>query len=809
MSLSYGDPNYILSLNETPLGWSGNYDRSKSMKGIKTDPKLSLIVEKQTNSRLHIQIFNPDAQYIEIPNVIQAQPSSQTTTSPLYSVSFPDNGIVVTRSKGNDVIFDTSKHLDQLLSRENFVQLKTSINKNPIIYGLGERRTRLALPYPQEYNFIPTDTQTPPDGLPLYGSHPFHIEVAPSGECHGILFLNTYPMQVSLENGSLTYRSMGGKLDIYIFMGPTQKDVMTQYTDLIGRPCLVPSWSMGFHHCRWGYRSLTEVETRYEDHKKAGIPVDCMWFDIDYMDNFKIFTTNPYKFPEDKMNAFFTRLASEGVSSVAIIDPQMSGNGKPGGYHAHEALLESGAYLRHPTEDKPFVGKAWPRECIYPDFTNPASQAVWSSLMKDFLGRVNLTGIWLDMNEPTCFPETSQPKHPTFPWTPGDIKTNNIPMSVRAHCGTHLAAKSLYGKTMSDVTVQSLLDARPGIRPFVLTRSSFIGSGHTHAKWLGDNHSEWPDLVDSISGVVTMGLFGITIIGADIGGFLGNTTPEMMTRWLELGVFLYPFLRNHNHHDGTEQALPAFRGPEAAIIKRYAFVRQYIQSYMYTQMHFAHQTGIPIVRSLSMEFPADAATRTIDTQAMLGDALLVTPVIAEKAVNVTGHFPNCRWYDFWSFEEDLAVSKKGTSVLLDAPLDHIPVHIRGGTVVTLQSQTASTLNGMRASPLTVVCALDEKSAAKGFAILDDGISTNDTAFTRLDFEATSSSFAINVTRNNFQTDQQMEKLVITGLARAAVTRVRLNAFGHSFTWSYHAEKGILTIKFDNPVKLVDGINLLF
>jgi len=188
--------------------------------------------------------------------------------------------------------------------------------------------------------------------------------------------------------------------------------------------------------------------------------------------------------------------------------------------------------------------------------------------------------------------------------------------------------------------------------------------------------------------MLSFNMFQIPMVGADICGFNGNTTQALCNRWVQLGAF-YPFSRNHNTDDGIDQD-PVSMGEMVVKSAKKALTARYrLHPYLYTLFYLAHETGSTVARPLFFEFFTDAKTLAIDEQFMWGSWLLVNPVLKEQDVEVSAYLPKGIWYDF-----DLDSGKKyvssGETVKLPAPLDTIPVLVRGGGILPLQKPELTT-----------------------------------------------------------------------------------------------------------------------
>ncbi|NXB81840.1 MGA protein, partial [Donacobius atricapilla] len=284
----------------------------------------------------------------------------------------------------------------------------------------------------------------------------------------------------------------------------------------------------------------------------------------------------------------------------------------------------------------------------------------------------------------------------------------------KTYLGDHYNTHSLFGWAQTEPTFNVVQQAT-GKRPFVLSRSTFVGSGKHGAHWLGDNFSRWKDLHRSVIGILEFNLFGIPYIGADICGFNYNTTYELCLRWMQLGSF-YPFSRNHNAEGNSEQD-PAVFGDAFAKISRAALrIRYSLLPYLYTLFYESHVHGGTVVRSLMHEFTSDQETHGIDTAFLWGPAFMIAPVLQEATRSVTVYFPEAQWFDYYTV---LPSAWKRNYATVSAPLNKIPLYIRGGYILPQQAP-ATTTTESRLNPFGLIIALDEQGQASGSLFWDDG-----------------------------------------------------------------------------------------
>jgi alpha-glucosidase (family GH31 glycosyl hydrolase) len=320
----------------------------------------------------------------------------------LYDFVFLDNdfGFKIIRISDGEAIFDTSvsplnSMAHPLIFKDNYLEISTRIPNNANIYGLGESVApfRRNSAYTRQTMWTRDDAN--PENKNVYGVHPFHLEMR-NGKAHGVFLLNSNGMDVIIEQNALTYKVLGGILDFYIFLGPNPNDVISQYYAVIGKPPLPPLWAFGFHHCRYGYQNIAEVKEVVRKYNESGLYLETMWTDIDYMDNYKDFTFDPIAFPLKEMNDFISELHERGQKYVLIIDPAIKVEND---YKPYVEGLMDDIFVKS-ADNSIFLGKVWPGLTVFPDFYNPKTQQYWTKWITEFLGMLNLDGLWIDMNEP-------------------------------------------------------------------------------------------------------------------------------------------------------------------------------------------------------------------------------------------------------------------------------------------------------------------------------------------------------------------------------------------------------------------------
>ncbi|EDO41811.1 predicted protein [Nematostella vectensis] len=693
---------------------------------------------KMTNLfKLHGDIYDPANKRYEVP--IPTPMITQKSNSQDYDVSFTSFpfGISVTRKSTGTVLFNST--VGGMIFEDQFLQI-SSLLPSSNIYGLGEHADAFKLNVTWRRDTMFARDVATPEGMQynLYGVHPFYLNVENDGNANGLFLLNSNALEVILQpTPAITYRSLGGVLDFYMFLGPTPEAVAQQYITLIGKPRLPPYWGLGYHLCRWGYGNVSRTITVNDNMRRYKIPQDVQWNDIEYMKDHLDFTVDSTNW--GGLGDFVKKLHTQyDQHYIPIVDPGISNTQPSGSYPPYSDGLAMGVFV-NASNGGPIVGQVWPGNTVYPDFFNPSTQSYWTKQISQFHDVVPFDGLWIDMNEPSNFVQGSTSGCPNTKWdnppyTPhiiGDkLIDKTLCMSARHYGYRHYDVHSLYGYTETVATMSALESIR-GKRSMVISRSTFPNSGQHGGHWLGDNQATWESMYLSVPGILNMNMFGIPLVGADICGFLGNTNYELCARWTQLGAF-YPFSRNHNTKGATPQDPASFGDKFASMARGVLLTRYRMLPYLYTLFFDAYNMGSTVARPLFFEFPKDAKTLAIDRQFMWGSSLLVTPVLQQGASDVTGYFPDATWYNVYDVRLRAPCAppgselqregsggqyhKLGCPVLCDTPL-----HIRGGSIIATQKPDITTA-ASRKNPFELIVAKTGKDGepANGRLFLDDG-----------------------------------------------------------------------------------------
>ena len=522
------------------------------------------------------------------------------------------------------------------------------------------------------------------NGKRLYQSHPWVMGVRPDGTSFGILFDTPYKAKLTTTDERINFETEGELFRIFVIDRETPQAVIKGLAELIGTMPMVPRWALGYQQCRFSYTPASRVIEVADTFRIKRIPCDVIWMDIDYMDGYRIFTFNPQTFPDPA--ALNRDLHIRGFHSAWMIDP---GAKVDSTYFVYKSGTANDVWVKT-AQGKEFHGDAWPGACAFPDFTQPKTVRWWADLYKDFLDK-GVDGVWNDVNEP----QISNTPTGTMPEDNKHLGGDKIP------AGPHLKYHNVYGYLMVKASREGIMKARPQNRPFILTRSNFLGGQRFAATWTGDNASWESHMTMSVPMILTLGLSGQPFSGADVGGFLFNPDANLFGRWMALGAF-YPFSRGHACA-GTINKEPWAFGQKVEDVSRMALERRYVLlPYYYTLLHEASETGMPIMRPVFFADPKDTLLRAEEQAFLIGENLLVVPEWAQNPA-----LPKGIWINLSLIPGD------------DKDSYQAKLKIRGGAIIPTGKIIQNT-NEKSLDPLTLLVCLDEKGEAHGTLYWDEG-----------------------------------------------------------------------------------------
>lgn len=790
---------------------------------------LKLEVDYQTESRLHVKIYDAGEQVYQVPESVFPRPSSNLANPSDSLLTFTWTAspfsFTIQRKSNNETIFDTSAA--SFVFETQYLRLRTKLPESPSLYGLGEHTDPFQL---NTTNYTRTlwnrDAYGTPNGTNLYGHHPIYFDHRGEDGTHGVFLLNSNGIDVKIDNTGgqfLEYNTIGGIIDLYFLAGPSPKEVSAQYAQVAGLPAMQPYWGLGFHQCKYGYQDVYQVAEVVANYSLANIPLETMWTDIDYMNLRKVFTLDPERFPLPLVRQLVDHLHAHQQHYVVMVDPAV-------GYQNNSAYdngVELDVFQKF-DNGSIYLGVVWPGPAVFPDWFHPNTQGYWDNEFGTFFNRdtgVDIDALWIDMNEaanfcpfpcsdPVGFAEKAgNPPPPppvrnnsgrVIPGFPSDFQPPNLSgrsivprqsngsrksiglpgrdlinpkyriqntagtvsnLTVRTdltnYDGTvQYDTHNLYGSMMSIASRDALLARRPGRRPLVITRSTFAGAGAHVGKWLGDNLSIWEHYRISIAGILQFAsIFQVPMVGADVCGFGLNTTENLCARWTTLGAFS-PFYRNHANLDAIAQEF--YQWPVVAEAARTTIAIRYrLLDYIYTHFHRQATTGVPILNPLFFHYPQDSNTFGIDLQYFWGDDVLVSPVTEADATDVSIYLPKDVFYDFYTHER---IVGNGSYIhLANVPFTKIPLHIRGGSIIALRSESANTTTELRKKDFVLWIATNATNQATGSLYLDEGDAIDQPNTSEIKFSYDNGEFKMTGSFG-YQTDLVISNITVFGAA---------------------------------------------
>ncbi|XP_017650799.1 probable maltase-glucoamylase 2 [Nannospalax galili] len=709
----------------------------------------------ETANRFHFKVTDYNEKRYEVPHEnIQLFNATADDSSLNYYIEVIKKpfSMRIMRKSNKRVLLDTS--IGPLHFAQQYLQLSFRLPSSNV-YGLGEH-VHQQYRHSMSWNTWPIFTRdtTPTEGtINLYGAHTFFLCLEDtSGASFGVFLMNSNAMEATLQPApAITYRTTGGILDFYVFLGNSPEQVVQEYLEVVGRPFLPSYWSLGFQLSRRDYGGIDRLKEVVDRNRKAEIPYDVQYSDIDYMSGKKDFTIDEQAYPE--LSKFATELHNNGQKYVIIMNPGIL---KDPAYQTYSNGSISRVWI---LDTNGFaVGEGYPGQSVFPDFSNPASIPWWTQQLAEFYKHLEFDGVWIEMDEVSTLQDPDkkcESNNLNFPpFTPnvlgGSLFTRTLCMDTEFYSGLHYDVHSLYGYNMARVTDLALESVLSAKRNFILSRSTFAGSGKFAAHWLGDNAATWDDLRWSIPSILEFNLFGIPMVGANICGYFKDVTEELCARWMQLGAF-YPLSRNHNGPEFRDQDPAAF-GTDSWLLKssrHYLNIRYTLLPYLYTLFYRAHTLGETVARPLVHEFFQDPATWDIHEQFLWGPGLLITPVLYEGMDQVKAYIPDAIWYDY---ETELVIQWRKQFVDMQLPREKIGLHLRGGYIFPIQQPNITT-EASRERPLRLIVALDHKREAKGELYWDDGVSKGSVTgkkYILYEFSVTSNSFQAKIVNNGYE-----------------------------------------------------------
>lgn len=571
----------------------------------------------------------------------------------------------------------------------------SKINDCLAYYGLGEKGGDLNKKGCYTENFNTDDPETDDDSVTYYKTIPFYVALKEEAT-YGIFFDNSFRSYFDMgkEMGDrIFFGAIGGQIQYYFIPGENIKEVVKNYTALTGRMEMPPLWSLGYQQCRFSYFSQEEVRELVKTFEEKDIPLDVVYLDIDYMDGFRVMTFKTPNF--DDAAGLISDLKEKGIRTITIIDP---------GVKVDEEYLvfkrgKEGNHFTKKLDGEMFIGAVWPGDSAFPDFSNKDCREWWKSELKKFISEHGMDGIWNDMNEPCVFNNDHK--------TMLESCLHNSDNGVIEHKEFH----NRYGFEMSRCSKEAQEELHPNERGFSMTRATYAGGQRYSSVWTGDNMSLWSQMRMSISMNANLGISGFSFVGNDVSGFGLDSSEELFIRWMEMGPFI-PIFRNHSNMYTRRQEPWAF-GPRAEkIAKKSIELRYELLPYIYDLYYISHKEGLPIFRPMIMEYEKDMNLLNIREQFMLGENMLVAPVLYEGERSKAVYLPKGSWFNYFTMEK----LQGGKWYKLPCELDEILVFVKEGSIIPTYNKK---FRNVKERPNNILLKVFGENA-KGFHYNDDG-----------------------------------------------------------------------------------------
>ena len=692
-------------------------------------------------------------------------------------------------------------------TKDNFIFSDTYINfesklTSDNIYGFGERTHDFKL-NDGVYTIWPYDCggtkyDDGKGGMNQYSHQPIGLHKTKFENLWlGFVFLNTNAQDVVIrtdkDNTYLSHKTIGGIIDYYIIVNDSPEEIIKNIQTLLGIPPLPPFWSFGNHQSRYGYNSGKDFIDVYEKYKKSEIPIDSMWLDIDALDNFQMFTLNS-KFT-NIVNYIANTIHADGGKFVPIVDIGFSDD-KSNQYIKLGNKLD--IFIKSNYTKKNLIGKVWPGKTVYPDFFHPDIETFWNQGLNDYYKIFPYDGIWLDMNEPTnllenggkCIGEIVPDKQCTedknmyneddLPYIPGYRKNSNKKLSDKSISENALIygnktiydVKPMISLLQTKVTYNYLNNNNEAVRPFILSRSTSLGSGKYTYHWLGDNLSTFANLKNSISGIFNFNIFGIPFTGSDICGFMDNASKDLCIRWYNLGIF-YPFMRNHNFFQSKDQYPWTFGDDALKIINKNIKLRYSLIRYIYSQFFLIslNEKG-SFFKPLMFEFPDDETSyENIEDKIMIGESLFLCAFYDNSIKPKSFKFPNANFNKFPEgktvtsyIDHNSEIKEKNKIMELSGNLEDIHLFVRGGFIVPYQNVNEKYVintKKLRNEKINLIINIDYYNQSKGELFYDnDEINTiEENKYYRVEIFYSEKKLTFNTFKNNLDSYEYQDQIL--------------------------------------------------
>ena len=637
---------------------------------------------------------------------------------------------------------------------------------------------------------------------PLYKSIPFFM----SSYRYGVFFDNTYKSEFkfgSESNEYFSFESPGGEMLYYFIQGNDYKDIISSYAKLTGNPIMPPEWAFGFSQSRGLLTNEALSRDIAKGFRDRNIPCDIIYQDIGWTQWLQDFNWREGNYVDPKQ--MLRDLADDGFKVIVSQDPVVS--------QANRSQWNEADSLNYFVKDV-HTGKSydmpwpWGGNCGVVDFTNPAAAEWWGELQQKPLDD-GVKGFWTDMGEPAWSNEES---------------TERLRMKHRA--GMHDEIHNVYGFTWDKVVTEEFEKHNPGQRIFQMTRAGYAGMQRYTFGWSGDAGNGnnvldgWSRLANQIQVGLSAGIGLIPFWSCDISGYCGdikdyNELSELYVRWLQFGVF-NPISRAH--HEGNNAVEPWLFGTEAERISKEAIELKYrLFPYLYTYGREAYDTGIPLMRAMILEYPDDPESIKAESQFLIGEELLVAPVVERGAQLKKVYLPEGEWI---SFNDGTSRFRGGQWIDFPVTLETIPLFVKSGSIIPTMP-VMQYIHQNKNYPITLK-VFPKNTGKATFSLYEDDGTSNDykkDVFSRADIVCESAKEQITFTidtqdRNGYKSDSRNfvieipfdhkpDRVLIDGeKIKAGKSQKLTTALDTSFgltMWTYNPAAKKVTLRIPNTI----------
>ena len=556
-----------------------------------------------------------------------------------------------------------NKLFDEVEKREYF-NTSFKINDNDNIFGLGDKMAYLDKKGYFWASWATDDSNHQDELFPSLYKSINYLLLRSNKKFFGVFFPSTFRLTFDAcktDLHKLTVNNFEEEQDMFLVLGDDIKEVTRSYSELVGHPYFIRMKMLGYQQSRWSYENEEMVKTLRDNFIKHEIPLDYIHLDIHYMDGYRDFTIDKTRFPDIK--TLSEELKKDEIELVGINDAAIKEDPK---FDLYRYLEDN--HLFGTLDGKTYINAVWPGDSGFPNYFDDKCKKYFESYASKFLDDTGISGIWCDMNEPASF---NGPLPDEVDFTFGKRKL------------LHKEAHNVYAEHMVKSFVNTF--KKKNIRPYLFSRAAFATTAKYAFVWNGDNFSLWHHLRYSIPQILSLSMSGFMFNGVDIGGFGGDSNKELLIRWLEANLFI-PFLRNHSTLHTKAQEPYAYDEETLNIFKKYLKIRYEFIPYLYNLAQEMSFKGEPIVSPLFYHFEDDENTLEINDEYMVGDSLLVAPILDKDARRRMIYLPKGTWIDLFTgkkyiggkyiiFAENLAESgyfiKNNTLIPMFENLKHI------------------------------------------------------------------------------------------------------------------------------------------